>query len=74
MKTVLTIQFVETENAMIKNCIRMISTGVEHRIISDENNKVVIDATNCDLEKLLSVAGLLGETEYVKRVSVDTQK
>ena len=74
MKTIFTIEFVETNNAMIQNCIKMITSGIEDKLISNENNKVVIDATHCDYSKLLGLAQILGTTGYVKNVSMSTEK
>lgn len=74
MKTIFTIEFVETDNAMIRNCIKMITSGIADKIISDSNNKVVIDATHCDYSKLLQLSQIFGTTGYVKNVSLNTEK
>jgi hypothetical protein len=74
MKTIFTIEFVETDNAMILYCIKMITSGIEDKIISKSNNKVVIDATHCDYAKLLGISQILGTTGYVKNISMNTEK
>lgn len=74
MKKTFTIEFTDTNNSMIKNCIKMITSGIEDKLISSNNNKVVIDASHVSTEKLHHLSSIFASTGYVKKISIDTEK
>ena len=74
MKSTFTIEFVETNNQMIKMCIGMITSGIEDKVISKTKNKVVIDATGSNFDKIKSLSEVLADTGYVKHISFNSEK
>ncbi len=74
MRSTLTIEFIETNNQMIKNCIEMITSGIEDKLISNNNNKVVIDSSHVPFEKLQSLSEVFASTGMVKHISISSHK
>jgi hypothetical protein len=74
MKSTFTIEFIETNNPMIKTCIEMITSGIKDKLISYNNNKVVIDSTDVKFEKLQSLSEVFASTGYVKHISISSHK
>jgi hypothetical protein len=74
MKKTLTVEFIDTNNSMTKNCIKMLINGLEDKLISSGNNKVVIDASHVNFEKLHSLSTSLASTGFIKKISCHTEK
>jgi hypothetical protein len=74
MRSTYTIEFIETNNPMIKTCIEMITSGIKDKLISYNNNKVVIDSTDVKFEKLQSLSEVFASTGYVKNISISSCK
>jgi|LakMenE18May11ns_1017448.scaffolds.fasta_scaffold8054389_1 hypothetical protein len=74
MKSTFTIEFIETNNPMIKTCIEMITSGITNKIILKTKNKVVIDSTDVKFEKLQSLSEVFASTGYVKHISISSHK
>ena len=74
MKKTLTIEFIDTNNSMINNCIEILTDLLEDKLISSNNNKVVIDASHVNSEKLHNLSTVFASAGYVKKISIDTEK
>jgi hypothetical protein len=74
VKKTFTIEFSDTKNPMIKNCINMITSGVQDRLIFSSDEKVVLDASHVSTDKLLQLSNIFSETRFVKKVSLEEAK
>ena len=74
VKKTFTIEIIDTKNPMIKNCINMITSGVEDRLIFSSDKKVVIDASHVSTEKLIQISKIFSETRFVKKVYFEESK
>jgi hypothetical protein len=70
MKKTMTIYFKNTNDEIISRCKNLLLCGVNHLVVSDIDDVVVIDVSNVDYSKLISIAGVFSTVSFVHKLEI----